>query len=70
MLLVQKWPFYLLSFFRHVSREILFYDILEQKNAFLRHKKRGLKRPKIDIFQKGLTHRFDPKMANFTTFFF
>ena len=28
------------------------------------------KRRKIDIFSKGLTHGFGPKMAIFSTFFF
>ena len=33
-------------------------------------KKRSSKRGKIDIFPKGLTHGFGPKMAIFSTFFF
>ena len=33
-------------------------------------KTRSLKSRKLDIFQKGLTHGFGPKMAGFSTFFF
>ena len=33
-------------------------------------KTRSSKSPKIDIFPKGLTHGFGPKMAIFLTFFF
>ena len=42
---------------------------MERKNAFLGHKKRSLKNPKIDIFAKRLTHAFCPKIAIFPTFF-
>ena len=37
---------------------------------FLENIKRSLKRRKIDIFQKGLTHAFGPKIAIFPTFCF
>ena len=43
----------------------MFYDILERKNAFLGCSKSR----KIDIFPKGLTHGFGPKMAILATFF-
>ena len=48
----------------------MFYDILERKKAFLGYKTRSSKSRKIDIFLKGLTHGFGPKMAFFLTFFF
>ena len=48
----------------------MFYDILEQTNAFLGYKNKKLKSKKIDIFPKGLTHGFGAKMAIFPTFFF
>ena len=35
LVLVQKWPFFQLSFLGNVDQENVFYDILEQKNAFL-----------------------------------
>ena len=46
-----------------------FYDFLEKKNAFLGYKNKKFKSRKIDIFPKGLTHGFGPKMAIFPTFF-
>ena len=43
--------------------------ILERKNAFLGYKNKKFKSGKIDIFPKGLTHGFGPKMTIFPTFF-
>ena len=40
------------------------------KEPFWAIETRSSKRGKIDIFQKGLTHGFGPKMAIFPTFFF
>ena len=40
------------------------------KAAFWAIKARRSKRPKIDTFQKGLTHGFGPKIAIFPIFFF
>ena len=57
-------------FLGSIGQENIFYDILEQKNAFLGYKKRSSKSRKIDIFPKGLTHGFGPKVAIFPTFFF
>ena len=57
-------------FFWHYRRGNVFYDILERKKAFLPYKNRKFKSQKIDIFPKGLTHGFSPKMANFPIFFF
>ena len=71
MVLVQKWPFRQLFFLGKKGHENVFYDILERKNAFLGYlKTRSSKSRKIDIFPKGLTHGFGPKMAIFQTFFF
>ena len=53
-----------------MGQENVFCDILEQKNAFLGYKNKKFKTPKIDIFPKGLTHGFGPKIAIFPTFFF
>ena len=69
MVLVQKWPFFQLFFLGNIGQENVFYDILEEKNAFLGYKKKSLKSRKIDIFPRWLTHRFGPKMAIFATFF-
>ena len=70
MVLVQKWPFFQLLFLGNIGQENVFYDILERKNAFSAIKTRSLKSRKIDIFPKGLTQGFGPKMAIFPTFFF
>ena len=73
MVLVQKCPFFQLFFFFSLYRPgklNVFYDILELKNAFLSYKNEKLKKSKIDIFQKGLTHGFGPKMTIFPNFFF
>ena len=70
MVLVQKWPFFQLFFFGSIIQENVFYDILERKNAIPGYKKKSSKSRKTDIFPKGLTHGFGPKMAIFPTFFF
>ena len=57
-------------FLGNIGQENVFYDILERKNAFLGYKNKKFKSQKIDIFPKGLTHGFGPKMAIFPTFFF
>ena len=41
-----------------------------KKTSFQVIKRRSSKSPKIDIFSKGLTHCFGPKMAIFPSFFF
>ena len=70
MVLVQKWPFFQLFFLGNIDQENVFYDILERKSAFLGYKNKKFKKSKIDIFLKGLTHGFGPKMAIFPTSFF
>ena len=40
MVLVQKWPFIQLLFLGNIGQENVFYDILEQKDAFLGYKKK------------------------------
>ena len=70
MVLVQKGPIFQLSFFGNIGQENVFYDILERKNAFLGYKNKKSKSRKIDIFPKGLTHGFGPKMAILSNFFF
>ena len=57
-------------FLGKIGQENVFYDILEAKNAFLGYKNTKFKKSKVDIFAKGLTHGFGPKMAIFPTFFF
>ena len=57
-------------FLGNISQENVFYDIVERKKAFLGYKNKKFKRRKIDIFPKGLTHCFGPKMAIFLLSFF
>ena len=46
MVLVQICPFFHLLFLGNIGQENVFYDILEQKNAFLGYKNEKLKRLK------------------------
>ena len=48
----------------------MFYDILEPKNPILDYQRKKFKKSRIDIFPKGLTHGFGPKMAIFPYFSF
>ena len=70
MLLVRKWPVFQFFFLGNFSQESVFYDILEQKNAFQGYKNKKFQNRKIDILPKGLTHGFGPKTAIFPIFFF
>ena len=51
MVLVQKWPFFQLFFLGNIGQENVFYDILEPKNYFLRHKNRKTSQAKTLIGQ-------------------
>ena len=46
MLLVRKWGFFQLFFLGNIGDQIVFYDILERKNAFLGYKKKKFKKSK------------------------
>ena len=46
MVFVQKWPFFQLLFLGIIGKENVFYDILEQENAFLGYKKKKFKKSK------------------------
>ena len=70
MVLVQKWPFFLFISLGNIGQENVFYDILEQKNAFLNKKTRNWKSPKIDTFPKGVTHGCGSKIAILPTSIF
>ena len=52
-------------FLGNIGLENIFHDILKRKNAFLGYKNNRFKKSKIDIFPKGLTHDFGPKMTSF-----
>ena len=70
MVLVQKWPFFLLFFFRQYRPENVFYDILEGKNAFLGYKIMKSKQSKNWHFSKGVNPWFWSKNGHFSNFFF
>ena len=57
-------------FLGNIGQENVFYDIVEQKNAFLGYKNHMLNKSKDWHFRKGLTHGFGPKMAIFPNLFF
>ena len=63
----KKGPFSNFFFLGNIGQENVFYEILERTNAFLGYKNK--KSGKINIFSKGLTHSFGPKMVIFLTFF-
>ena len=52
------------------ARKICFIRFQNEKTQYQAIKKRSSKSRKIDIFPKGLTHGFGPKMALFQTFIF
>ena len=57
-----------LFFLANLGQENVFYDILERKNALQGYKKKEVQKgEKIDIFPKGLTHGFGPKISIFPT---
>ena len=47
----------------------MFHDVLERKKKCLGYKNNKFQRRKIEIFPKGLTRGFGPKMAIFPIFF-
>ena len=69
--LVQKWPFFQLFFFQAIqTMKMSFTIFFNEKTLFQALKTRTPKSRKTDIFPKGLTHGFGPKMVIFPTFFF
>ena len=70
MVLVQKWPFFQLLFLGNIGEENVFYDILEQKNAFLGYKNRKFKQSKNWHFSKGVNPWFWSKNGHFSKLFF
>ena len=58
-------------FFQAIQNRKMSFTIFQnEKMPFQAIKTRSLNSLKIDIFPKGLTHGFGPKMAIFSTFFF
>ena len=70
MVLVQKWPFFNLSFWGNMGKKNVFYDILEQKNAFLGYKNKKFKKSKHWHFFKGVNPWFWSKNGLFLKLFF
>ena len=70
MVSVQKWPFVQLFFLGNIGKEIVFYDILEQKNAFQGYKKKKFKKSKNWHFLEGVNPRFWSKNSHLFNFFF
>ena len=68
MVLLHKWLFFQRFYLGNIGQVNIFYDILKRKIAFLGYKINKFKSQKIDIFPKGLTHGFGPKMTIFPTF--
>ena len=60
MVLVQKWPFFRLFFLGNIGQENVFYDILENKKAFLGCNKKTFKKFKWYCWKNG----------HFSNFFF
>ena len=71
MVLVQKWPFFLVLFFKKYrpGKCVLRYSRTKKRHSIARKRGRSISR-KIDIFPNVLTHGFGPKMAIFSTFHF
>ena len=54
MVVVQKLPFFQVSFLGNIGKENVFYDILERKNDFLGYKKKEVQEVEIlTFFQRG-----------------
>ena len=69
MALVQKWPFFHLFISGNIKQKNIFYDILEQKNAFFSYKNKKSKKWKIDIFPKRVNPWFWFKNGQFSNLF-
>ena len=70
MALVQRWPFVQLFFLGNISQKSVFYDILEQKRAFLGYKNKKFKNSKNWHFSKGVNPWFWKKNGHFSNIFF
>ena len=71
MVLLKNWPFFHLYFLGNIGKEIVFYDILEQKKRISRPLKQEVQKvEKMTFFPKGLTDGFAQKLAIFPSLFF
>ena len=62
MILVKKLKFFHLSCLSKMDRKKVFADVVDKKEAFKDYKNDGVRKRKIEIFPKGLLHRFDQKL--------
>ena len=65
-----KMDIFQLFFLGNIAQENVFYDILEQKNAFLGYKNKKFKKSKNWHFYKGVNPWFLSKTGHFCNFFF
>ena len=70
IVLIQKWPFFQLFFFRHIFLENVSYDILKRRNAFLAYKNKCFKKSKNSHFPKGVHPWVLVQKWPFSTFYF
>ena len=68
MVLVKNWPYFHLFLKDNIGQKNVFYDILEQKNAFLGYKNTKLKKSKNWDFSKGVSPWFSSKIFHFFMF--
>ena len=69
MVFVQTRSFFQLFFLGNIGQETVFYDILDQKNAFLGHKDKKFKKSKYWHFSKEVNTCFWSKYGHFSNFF-
>ena len=70
MVLVQKWPFFQLLFSGNIGQENVFYDILEQKKAFLGYINQNSNSRKMAICPKRVNVWFWSENDHFSNFSF
>ena len=69
MVLVQKWPFFEVFFLGIIDQENVFYDILDEKNAFLGYRNKKFEQSKNRQFSKGVNPSFYSQNGHFFNFF-
>ena len=67
--MVQKWPFFELFFKGKIGKKNVFYDNLEEKNAFQGFKNKKFKKTKNWHFSKVVNPWFWSKNGHFSNFF-
>ena len=67
--MVKNWQFFHVFILGKIGQKIVFYDIIERKNAFVHYKKKKkFKKLRNLDFLKGLVHGFGQKLAMFSFF--